>query len=187
MIKRSANTIRGFTLIELIMVMVILAIAVGAVAPTLRTFTEGRKTKDAASQIVGLAAYARTQSISEGRIYRMYFDATDRQYWLAADNGGSFGPPTGDFGQKFATPANSRMQVDVTQAVTPLAEQDNLTQGMGSNQPKQDINPYVQFLPSGRTDPVKIILTDSLGTVIEIACQTPTEGFRIVPPAEMTQ
>ena len=44
---------RGYTLLELVLVLAILAIALAAVAPSLSAFAAGRKAEDAARQFAG--------------------------------------------------------------------------------------------------------------------------------------
>ena len=64
----------GFTLLELVMVMLIIAIMAGLLAPALFRFTVGRSVENFGRRIVGAAQYARAQSISEARVYRLNLD-----------------------------------------------------------------------------------------------------------------
>jgi type II secretion system protein H len=182
--QRNRNQSRAFTLIELIMVMVIMTIVVGLIAPSLRGFAMGRRTYNTASTILSLTQYAHSQAISEGRIYRLNFDTSARAFWLTADNAGTFSAPNNDYGQRFTTETNATLQVNITPRVIPLNQQDALAQGPTRSRNVQ-VEPYIEFQPSGRADPAKIYLRDNLGTTIEIACESATEQFRIVPAAEM--
>jgi prepilin-type N-terminal cleavage/methylation domain-containing protein len=184
---KNRHTNRAFTLIELIFVMAIMAVVVGLIAPSLRGFALGRRTYNTASTLLGLTQYAHSQAISEGRIYRLNFDAGSRSFWLTADSGGSFTAPSNDFGQRFQAESNATMEVDIAPRVIPLNEQDGSTPGMPPppRTSGQQGGQYVEFQPSGRTDTAKVYLRDNLGTTIEIACESATEPFRIVPAAEM--
>ena len=82
--KKQQNIKGGFTLLELILVMVILSTVLAMAAPSLRGFFGSRKTNDTASQILSLTQFARSQAISEGIIYRLNFDTRERTYWLTA-------------------------------------------------------------------------------------------------------
>ncbi len=189
--RNRTSQLRAFTLIELILVMMILTIITAEVVPMLHTFTVGRRTSNIASQILSLAKYAHTQAISEGRVYRLNLDPTSGQYWLTAQSNGDFVAPSSDYGQKYQTDSNVKMQVDITPPVVPITEQDaQLNLGLNMNGKSNQQSPtaqYVEFQPSGRTDPVHIVLSDNLGTRIEIACSSPTELLRILPKDEMTQ
>ena len=69
----------AFTMVELLLVMVLICIILGATAPSLRGFFAARKTTSAAAQIMMLIQYARTQAIADGCNYRLYFDTTRNQ------------------------------------------------------------------------------------------------------------
>lgn len=154
----------GFTLLELVMVMVILAIVAGAMAPSLRGFGIGRQTSNSADLIVGLADYAQTQAIAEGRTYRLNFDPSGQAFWLTAQENGAFVPLNNDYGQRF-----------------------ELSQGMSiqTNLPQQPDGQYAEFSATGRLVPATITLTDSQEFQIEIGSLSATERFHILQPGEM--
>jgi type II secretion system protein H len=154
----------AFTLIELLMVMAIIAIVAGLLAPRLVGFTLGRSASNTARMIVSLTNYARSQSISEGRTYRLNFDSAAKQFFLTAQDGAQYDAPTSDFGQKLTLPDG------ITAAVQFPQEQDGV---------------YVQFQPTGRTEQAQIRLTDQLSRITEIDCGSPTELFRILPASEV--
>jgi prepilin-type N-terminal cleavage/methylation domain-containing protein len=194
----------GFTLIELILVMVIIAIAAGIVAPALATFTAGRAIDNLSRQILALAQFAQTQSISEARTYRLNFDETSRQYWLTADNGaGTFAALKGDFSTRYTAPDGLRIKVDVTpQPNTNLLTLPNVQQqqvpqtGVALNGQQsgaagaimQNLHTqgavYIEFQSTGRTDPATITLTDSTGHTKQVVCATPTEMFQVTGGAQ---
>ncbi len=159
--RRQRATSSGFTLVELILVLVILTIIVGSIAPSLRGFGVGRTRNDSAGLIVGLAQYARQQAVAEARTYRLNFDPPARAFWITADAGdGTFQAPANDYGKRFEVPDGMTMDVDV---------------------PLQPDGQYVQFRASGRTDPAQIKITDRLGGTTQIACSSATEMFAIQP------
>jgi len=167
MFSRSPN-FRAFTLIELLMVLAIIAIMVALIAPSLRGFAVGRKSDDVARQIVALTRYAQSQSISEGRPFRLNVDPTARQdqFWLTAQTGGQWVAPTNENGEKFSLPEGVKMDTDIT---------------------RQPDGQYVTFSPTGRTEAASITLTDALNRTVVVACASATELFRIVPSAERSQ
>jgi prepilin-type N-terminal cleavage/methylation domain-containing protein len=197
---------RGFTLLELILVMGILTFVAAAVAPRLGAFSVGRKTKDAAAQLLGLARYARAQAIAESRLYRLNFDAAQGTAWLTADNGnGVFGALSSDFGRQFQAPQGVKMTVDLTpqpniqlnlpqnvQQETvpqspPLDGRQSAQPGMLMQNLRQDGGSYVEFSPTGRCDPGTIRLGDRLGNTVEVSCASPSELFAIVQPPEASR
>lgn len=150
----------GFTLLELVLVMAILCIAMAMVAPSLRGFGRGRGAGDCAAQLVALGGWARTQAISRGVVYRLNLDPATRTYWLTVQRENATEFLGEEFGRTFTAPDGVAIDWDV------LEREDGR---------------YVAFHPSGRTDPATIQLTDADGTVIEIACLSATELFRVVP------
>jgi prepilin-type N-terminal cleavage/methylation domain-containing protein len=166
----------AFTLLELVAVMVILTILMMAVAPALNTFGLARQTEQCAAQIIALAQWARDQAISEGRAYRLYFNPASQSYQVRMQDGAVYVPlPAGqqagggagfvetgnDFGREFTVPEGVKLTVT------------SPTEG-GMN--------YLEFRPSGRTDPVQVRIEDAGGKVIELACQSAAEPLRAVDP-----
>jgi type II secretion system protein H len=201
--RNAASKFRGFTLVELIMVMAILVLIASVIAPSLRGFGIGRKTNDAARMIVGLAQYARAQSAAEGRVYRMNLDERGHSIWLTTGDAGVFAAPTNDFGTRYSLPdgvqmtvitnpqANSQLNVppnvqQVTVQGPPLLEQSGSQPNtLMQNQHDTATPTYVEFQPSGRTDPTTIHLSDSLGHKVDVACRSATEMFHIVTDGEV--
>jgi type II secretory pathway pseudopilin PulG len=186
---RNRSNLRAFTLIELILVMVIITFVVGAVVPLLRGFSAGRRTADSARMILALAQYAHTQAESEGRTYRLNFDDSAGTFWLTADHDdGTFQPPANDFGKTQSLDAGVKMQVEITPPVIPLDEQQSQTPTptLSKSQPT-DAGSYVEFDPSGRSQPVTISLSDNFGSKVQLACVSATDELRIVPAQEASQ
>src|SRR2546428_10956970 len=75
---------RGFTLLELIVVMLVLSVLFAMVAPSLSGFGAGRAAEQTASQIVTLSRWAREQAITEGRSYRLHLGPPNRIYFGTA-------------------------------------------------------------------------------------------------------
>ena len=145
---------------ELVAVMAILALVVAMAAPAIREFGRGRGGSDCASQILALCRWSRTQSVTEGAVYRLNFDAGSRSYWVTVQRYGVFEDPGQEFGRVFTAP-ESVVSVECTAA---------------GGQEGQ----YIEFWPTGRTDPATIRITDNRGLITEVACQSPTELFQIV-------
>lgn len=150
----------AFTLFELILVMLILTIVVGAVAPAFRGFAIGRTNSNTARAILSRCNYARESAVAEGRTYRLNLDTVSRSIWLTYDNDGTFAAPGNDFGDRITLSDDIVLETDVPQ--TPDGR-------------------IIDFRASGRTDPARITLTDRFGSTIIIACTSATERFRILP------
>src|SRR4051812_380773 len=77
----------AFTLIELMLVLLVIAIALGMVAPSLRGHSRTSRLRDTAEQFVTLTRLARTRAVSLGQPYRVVIDAANRRCVLAVQNG----------------------------------------------------------------------------------------------------
>jgi len=150
----------GFTLLELVLVMVIICTVLAMAAPSLRGFFASRQTSDAAAQIVALAQFARAQAAAEGRTYRLNMDTQSAKYWLTAQTGGAFTMLSSEFGRTFSLPEGATA---VWQMPTPVG-----TSG------------WVSFYPDGRTEAADIRLTGRQGETLQIVCSSPAEQFHVV-------
>jgi prepilin-type N-terminal cleavage/methylation domain-containing protein len=198
----------GFTLLELVLVMLLMTIIMAIAAPSLSNFAKGRKSADAAQQVVALARYARGQAVSEGVVYRLHVDPGSGAYWLTVQDGGVFEPPSsGSFGQRFELPDGCHMETDIVPrdssvvqggAQAPLlwaeprgdsglptgAHQLGMPAagggmgGPGGGGGGGDL--FVEFYPSGRTEAATIRLVDADNNITDVGTTTPTEAFQVL-------
>lgn len=75
---------RGFTLIELVIVLVLLSLSVALVTPSLSRFYKRVELKTAAQKISGILRYFRSESIQKGKIHQVVFDADLREVRVRA-------------------------------------------------------------------------------------------------------
>jgi len=155
----------GFTLLELILVMLIMTTVLALSGPSLKGFFSMRQIDSAAAQIVALTQYAQSQAVCEGRIYRLNFDVIHRTYWLTVQDQGAFVDPDTQWGRVFQLPQGVKMEVT-----------DLKVDGL--------VN-YVDFSPLNRTTPGLIRLTSPKGDHFNIMCRSATEPFTLVDDSEV--
>jgi type II secretion system protein H len=151
------RTTSGFTLLELVLVLTILAVVLAAVAPTLSGFAAGRKPQDAAAQFVALARYARSQAIADGSTYRILFDPAQSRWWLAGEDSGN-NPITGPYGRMFVAAEGVQMETDA---------------------PVVNGVPTLHFEPTGRSEPAAVRFIGPRSTV-QVECVLPIDEFHVV-------
>jgi general secretion pathway protein H len=175
---------RGFTLIELILVLLILAIIAGMVVANLRAYARGRDGPNTAAHIVTLANYGRARAIADGVVVRLNFDPATARYWLTRQDinnpGGDFLPLGEEMGEIQQAPDGIQLQWD--DSIRAQVMSDSQATGTGILLPDAPPSnaPFVEFQPSGRTDPAGIRVIDRDGSVILVACPSATELFRVV-------
>ena len=150
----------GFTLLELILVMVILSTVLALAAPSLRGFFASRQTHDAAAQMLSLIQLAGSQAVSQGTTYRLNFDPAAGTYWLTSRQGGSFEELGDEFGRRFSLPKDTTVELT----------------GAG----RDTEGDYISFTPQGTCMPATITLIDRRGEKVQLVCPSATESFSIV-------
>src|SRR4030042_4862250 len=106
--KKSVKN-KGFTLLELILVMIILCTVLGMASPSLRGFFSSRQLNDTAEQIIVLTRHAKTQAIYESKYYRIYFDLYNRQYWVSVLEESEFTPEQKLLASRYTIPTDVKM------------------------------------------------------------------------------
>ena len=133
----------GFTLIELILVMVILTTILGMAGPSLRGFFARHQIDDTAARIIALTQFAQSQAICEGRTYRLNFDESRKTYWLTVQDQGAYRDLYTEWGRVFMLAPDISMQ---------LWDLD-----------REGLRHYVEFNALGRTTPCTIQLIGPKG------------------------
>jgi prepilin-type N-terminal cleavage/methylation domain-containing protein len=158
--RRQPEAGKGMTLLELILVMLIMSSLLAVAAPSLRGFFSSRRIDDAATQILALTQFARSQAISEGVVYRLNFDTRDRTYWLTAQKAGVFERLDTEFGQTYTLPKDLKLELEDVE--------------------QKDRDVFLAFTPHGTMTAGIVRLTDQSGRTLEVSCPAVTESFSIM-------
>ncbi|HEX2971944.1 MAG TPA: GspH/FimT family pseudopilin [Tepidisphaeraceae bacterium] len=153
----------GFTLLELVLVMVVFCTVMSIAAPSLRGFWGASETNNAAAQFLALTQWARSAAVTEGCLCRLNVDRATGEYWLTQQQDEQFVSLGSEFGRIFSIPDEHRIE---------------LVRPDGSNAD------WITFHPSGRLEPVTVRITDRRGQEIQITSLSPTEPFHIVEDQE---
>src|SRR3954469_14277873 len=85
--RTDARRPRGFTLIELILVMALLTVVIGIAAPKLSRFFSGRTQESEEGRFLLLTHYGQSLAVSEGVPMTLWIDAKNRAYGLQQETG----------------------------------------------------------------------------------------------------
>lgn len=158
------NNHHAFTLLELVLTLLVIAVIAAMVAPRLLGFANGRQLTVCAGDVESMARYARSQAIADSRVYRLNLDTSAQTFWLSLEDGPE--------GQTTSTPLDGSMGV-----IHPLPDKVTIR----FTDPSGTAGTVVRFKANGRCDAGTIELTDSTGQTVKIDCPTETDGYRIVP------
>ncbi len=87
-------TPNGFTLIEIMIVLALIAILSSIAMPSLRGFAASTRLKSTAHAIRDTLNFARDMAITERAAYLVVFDLTTNRYWLASNETFNLGDPS---------------------------------------------------------------------------------------------
>jgi type II secretion system protein H len=155
----------GFTLMELVLVLAVLAICAAVAAPNLRGFARGRRLPNTATVLASTARWCRTQALSEGVEYRLNFDTADGRWWVTKsdDTGSNFTSVAEEIGLEYTVPDGITIQQIAFQS-----EAQTTADGT-----------YIAFRPGGKTDPATITLASETNAV-QVTCESPLATYHIV-------
>ena len=103
----------GFTLIEVMIVLALIAILSSIAMPSLRGFAASTRLKSTAHAIRDMLNFARDMAITERGAYLVVFDLTANRYWLASSETFNLADPSTPLTTSSSSfqPANSQQQI----------------------------------------------------------------------------
>ena len=162
MTSRRTTSGGAFTLLELVLVLAIMAIAMAVIAPSLSAYAKGRDTVNAAGLFVATARWCRVQAIATGNLYRLNLDTSANKWSVTADRGGgNFAQVDGQFGA-YTLPDGVRMTSDA-----PTLDKSQMQ--------------TIEFDPSGRSDPATVHFLGQKNSSADVACDTPSDLYHVLP------
>jgi len=156
---RRSNLRRGFTLVELVLVMLILSVILALAVPVLRGFLLGRREANAVAQLLSLAQFARNEAVSAGNTCRLNLDGSARMYWLSVKEDTEFRDLKTEFGRRFELPDDFEAR---------------WAPGAGTTRT------YADFFSDGHVESGTIELTSKSGARYELGCRSETEPFVVL-------
>ncbi len=80
---------RGFTLVELLIVITIIGAITAVALPKMVNMFHGRAVPNAADQFVAAHGFARATAIRYGRLAELHIDVSNNRYWVEIDTSGA--------------------------------------------------------------------------------------------------
>jgi type II secretion system protein H len=132
--KNKQRCTRGFTLVELILVMVLLVIVTSLIAPAMANFIRGRALDAEARRLYAILHAGQSRAVSEGMPIVVWVDEKGNYYGMEEETPGK----SGDL-KKEVLPVDSTLKIEVV----------SLTGGV---QTSFNNYPDIRFLPDGTID-----------------------------------
>jgi prepilin-type N-terminal cleavage/methylation domain-containing protein len=159
--------LRGFTLIELILVMTILTIAVSLTAPSLANFFRGRTLDSEARRLLSLTRHGQSRAVSEGVPMDLWIDASQGTFGLEAEPSYEQADPNG---------VNLSFDKDIQVQVVSANPSAGLGSDAAASSSTTTLNshanlPTIRFLPDGsisETSPRMLKLTGRDGIPLSL-------------------
>jgi general secretion pathway protein H len=70
---------RGFSLIELMVVLILISLSIALVTPSLSRFSRTIELKGAAKKVSTILRYCRSEAVNKGQVYQTLFDSNSRE------------------------------------------------------------------------------------------------------------
>lgn len=154
---------RGFTLLELMAVMIIITISFFALRPVFVGAIWSAQRRAALRELVGLLSSARTQAVAQGKLVRVVCESDEAVFWAEIQV-----DPMEDRSEFEALPLLGRKRVRLPDHLTIVGLEVAGQEASGSERNE------IYFFPDGRTDGATLVLMDAADreVVIDLAPAT---------------
>jgi prepilin-type N-terminal cleavage/methylation domain-containing protein len=184
--RRAQHSDNGFTLIEVMIVLALIAILSSITMPSLRGFAASTRLKSSARAVRDMLNFARDMSITERTAYFVVFDFDQNHYWLASSETFNVENPSAS---SITSPSSSSLQAASLQT-TPLRTSTILgvwqefsqnvslvrmitNHNLRTAQVDAGVD-YIYFSSTGSSEDTTLYIQDRRGKVMSIAVANAT-------------
>jgi type II secretion system protein H len=172
-------TARGFTLIELMLVLALIAIMAAMIVPEMKGSMEDSLLRSSARQVVDLFNLTYSRAVSLNQQHRVRLNTQNGQYQVEQQSqeflaSGLFQPILND--NDFQGQIDYRIQITLRPP-----PQDTLADQMLEGEPQLDpFRDGINFYPDGTADSCEIVLRDRMGVELVLQVNPITASVRIL-------
>ena len=192
--RTSSNNEEGFSLMEIMVVLAIIAVLSSISMPAMRGFAASRRLNTSARAIVDTLSFARDMAITERTTHLVIFDVDNNRYWLASSETFDALNPSASAGQASntaasATAAANGQQFTISRTGGVMGIPHPLNQGISiasivtshNGLTQQIISgvDYVYFSPTAASEDTIVYLTNANNKVVAISVEGATGRSRV--------
>jgi type II secretion system protein H len=166
----------GFTLLELVLVMLIACTALALAAPSMRGWSRGARLRNSAEEFLNMTRLARTQAVTRATIYRIQIDTQAGTFKLLAQQGSEFVEVNDELARMKSVPEGGQIELTRPQADSKSGNSSSETAVLATD--------AIDFYPNGRTQAAHVRISDDSKHSFDIECASPAERFQIVTQTE---
>ena len=164
----AGRTTRGFTLIELILVMLIIGLMLTIVVPSMGGLLKAQRLDQGARTIAGMLKEARVRAAADAKAYRLVIETEGSTCWLEAQTPQGFERPESSYGK-----------------IIELGD-DLMFELEGGEELGTRL--MVRVEPDGMAELAQVTITRKQdGKQLAVSCRTPTEPFIIGQPVSLQE
>lgn len=176
----------GFTLIELMVVLTLIAILTAAIVPEMRGSLEGTLLRSSSRKLVEILALANSRAVSRNETHRVYFDIQKGHFQLERQAGRSARPvgffPVQDISAT-AGELDPRIALELRPSPGVSPSDAPIARPSTTSRPNPKASPpthSISFQPDGTTDAIDLVLHDRSGHQVILRLNPITARIRIV-------
>ncbi len=159
------NDRRGFTLVELILVMVLMLGLLAMAGPRLNRFSRGRVLTSQAQMLVEQINAARDRAASRAVVCRVVIDVEDGTTRILEQRGGTFVDLDGTIGRAIYLPQGFQISLQRLDGIDASES-------------------WIELRPTGWSSPAVITLSDQSGDTLHVVGRTPLEPYVVTDLAK---
>lgn len=187
--RNSLQAADGFSLMEIMVVLAIIAVLSSISMPAMRGFAASRRLNTSAQAITDTLTFARDMAITERTTHLVVFDIDNNRYWLTSSEAFDVQNPIASAGQATSVTTTNGEQVTISRTGGVMGIPKPLNQGISiasmvtthDGRTEQVISgvDYVYFTPTATSEDTIVYLTNVKNKVISITVEGVTGRSRV--------
>jgi type II secretion system protein H len=147
---------KGFSLIELMVVLILISLTIALVTPSLSRFSKTVELKGAAKKVSTILRYCRSEAVNKGQVYQALFDSNSREVRVQS--------------MAWKEEKDEKKEGKISEKVYPLPQGIRMKEVESPSSQSPSDSPLIEFYPNGGSNGGTILLDsqDRIGYKIKV-------------------